>query len=143
MNREIKHPYWANDEKTQVVCQFHYENGQVLEASVMDTEEGNPDWAEIFETFTIEDIDNTTNRMLKEREEMLEKRKLEEGEHKERFKTDTLFAAKLEAFQIDAIRNSKNRKLKSSIRKAQTLMEVQAYTTILLMEEMKNEDSLD
>ena len=143
MNREIKHPYWANDEKTQVVCQFHYENGQVLEASVMDTEEGNPDWAEIFETFTVEDLDETTNRMLEEREEIKQKQRLQDDEQKERFKTDTLFAAKLEAFEIPAIRNSKNRKLKSSIRKAQTLMEVQAYTTILLMEELKNEESND
>ena len=143
MNREIKHPYWANDEKTQVVCQFHYENGQVLEASVMDTEEGNPDWAEIFETFTVEDLDETTNRMLEEREEIKQKQRLQDDEQKERFKTDTLFAAKLEAFEISAIRNSKNRKLKSSIRKAQTLMEVQAYTTILLMEELKNEESND
>ena len=56
-NRTIKHPFWADETKTKIVCQFHYDSGEVLEASVMDTEDGNPDWAEIIETFGMEELD--------------------------------------------------------------------------------------
>lgn len=139
MKREIKHPYWSKDDKTQIVCQFHYEDGTVLEAAVMDTAEGNPDWKEIFETFTVEEIDETTNRMKEEREQQAQKFEFEEKEKLERMKTDALFSAKLEAFEISLIRESKDRKLKSKIRKAQSLMEIQAYTTILLMRELESE----
>lgn len=139
MKREIKYPYWSRDDKTQVVCQFHYEDGTVLEASVMDTAEGNPDWKEIFETFTVEEIDETTNKMKEERAEIQQKAEFQEKEKLERMKTDALFSAKLEAFEISLIRESKDRKLKSKIRKAQSLMEIQAYTTILLMRELESE----
>ena len=141
MKREIKFPYWSRDDRTQVVCQFHYEDGTVLEASVMDTEEGNPDWKEIMETFTIEEIDETTNRMKEEAAEQQEKQRKEDEERKERMKTDALFAMKLEAFEIPLVRESKNRELKAKIRKSQNVVEVNAYTTILLMEAMKNEET--
>ena len=40
--------------------------------------------------------------------------------------------AKLDAFEIDIIKNSKNRKLKSRIRKAKTLIEVTAFASALI-----------
>ena len=46
-----------------------------------------------------------------------------------------LFSAKLEAFEIEEIKNSKNRKLKSRIRKAKNIMEVTAFTAALLISE--------
>ena len=36
--RTIKLPYWTNDQKDQVVCQFHYEGGPISTVSVSDTE---------------------------------------------------------------------------------------------------------
>lgn len=141
MKREIKFPYWSRDDRTQVICQFHYEDGAMLEASVMDTEEGNPDWKEIMETFTIEEIDETTNRMKEEAVAQEEKKRKEDEERKERMKTDALFAMKLEAFEIPLVRESKNRELKAKIRKSRNAVEVNAYTTILLMEAMKNEET--
>ena len=57
MKRTIKNPYWGNNEKTQVMCEFHFENGPIQTAAVSQTKEGNPDWQEIFTKFTTEDID--------------------------------------------------------------------------------------
>lgn len=140
MEKTIRNPYWGNQEKTQVICEFVIGN-QVQQVAVMDTENGNPDWKEIFETFTEEEITANTERGLREREKRREEQKIAEEEAKERAKTDALFAIKLEAFEIEAIRNSKNRKLKSAIRKAQSMLEVSAYTTLLLMEELNNESA--
>ena len=48
-------------------------------------------------------------------------------------KSDTLFDAKLEAFEIEIIKISKNREFKSRIRKAKSIMEVTALTAALIM----------
>ena len=97
-NREIKYPIWANEEKTKIKCKFHYENGEKLEASVMDTEEGNPDWAELMETFGVEGIDASHEIYLEERKKAAELHEAQKKEKAETDKASILFAAKLEAF---------------------------------------------
>lgn len=138
--RKILNPRWLNVEKTHVMCEFSYEGGPVVTAAIMDTKEGNPDWAEIMSSFTQEEIDaNTTNIIKNDQEKRLEqenKNKQRREEQKQTMKNEALFAAKLEAFEIEQVKNSKNRKLKTSIRKAQSIIEVNAYTTILLMNEL-------
>lgn len=138
MKREIKHPYWGNLEKTQVICQFHYEDGRVLEAAVQDTDEGNPDWAEIMETFGIEGVDAETEKFGNERREVKEKQEAQAREQADRDKNDFLFNTKLEVFEIPEIKNSTNRKMKSRIRKAKTLTEVQIFASVLMMKEIDN-----
>lgn len=132
MKRTIKNPYWGNDQKTQVICEFHFENGPIQTAAVSQTKEGNPDWQEIFTKFTPEEIDKLTEGALAEAREEHEKRKQIERDDIERMKVDALFQAKLDAFEIDIIKNSKNRKLKSRIRKAKTLIEVTAFASALI-----------
>ena len=132
MKRTIKNPYWGNDQKTQVMCEFHYENGPIQTAAVTQTKEGNPDWKEIFDNFTPEQIDELTETALVEAREEHEKRKQMERDDFERMKVDALFQAKLDTFEIDIIKNSKNRELKSRIRKAKTLLEVTAFASALI-----------
>lgn len=132
MKRTIKNPYWGNNEKTQVMCEFHFENGPIQSAAVTQTKEGNPDWEEIFDNFTPEQIDKLTENVLAEAREEHEKRKQMERDDIERMKADALFQAKLDAFEIDIIKNSKNRELKSRIRKAKTLIEVTAFASALI-----------
>lgn len=138
MNREIKNAYWADVEKTQVICEFHYEDGTVLEATVMDTTEGNPDWAEIMEVVGSDVVDSNTEQRLADRDAQITQQEENQKDRVEKHKTEVLFAAKLEAFEIDEIKNSKDRITKSKIRKAKSIIEVQAYTTILLMKELEN-----
>jgi len=171
MEKVIKHPYWSRDDKKQVVCQFHYEDGSVVEAAVMNTSDGepnNPDWDLVMESFTLEDIDALTAKMKKADREKKERlglnrpRSIEElrqappnetteerrRRHKElaraeeeekqqmdRQKNEMLFQAKLEAFEIDEIKGSMDRQMKSKIRRAKNLMQVQAYAAALIMKE--------
>ena len=132
MKRTIKNPYWGNDQKTQVMCEFHFENGPIQTAAVSQTKQGNPDWQEIFTKFTSEEIDKLTEGALAEAREEHEKRKQIERDDIERMKVDALFQAKLDAFEIDIIKNSKNRELKSRIRKAKTLIEVTVFASALI-----------
>ena len=138
MKRTIKNPYWGNNNKTQVICEFHYEGGPIQTAAITDTEEGNPDWKEVFDTFTIEEIDNLTENAKAEDAKEHEKRKEFQKDEIERIKSDALFDAKLEAFEIEDIKNSKNRTFKSRIRKSKSIMEVTALTAALII--LENEE---
>ena len=113
------------------------ENGEILEASVSDTEEGNPDWYEIMETFGVEDIDKRTQDFIDSHEEQHRKEKEWRKDQQEKQRSDALFSAKLEAFEMDLIKNSKNRELKSMIRKAKSIMEVTTYASVLVMKELE------
>jgi hypothetical protein len=55
-----------------------------------------------------------------------------------RGKQEVLFNYKLEAFEVEQIKNSKNTELKRMIRKSKSIIEVQAYATILIMKELEN-----
>ena len=47
---------------------------------------------------------------------------------------DDLFKLKLQSFEIEEIKNSKNRELKAAIRKSKTFLEVVAYTTAVILD---------
>ena len=130
--RKIENPYWGNQEKTQVICEFNYEGGPVVTAAVSNTDDGNPDWKEIFTIWTSEELDELTQKILDDENELKAKQKEAELDELERMKGDSLFAAKLEAFDIDIIKNSQNRNFKSKIRKAKNLTEVTSYAAALI-----------
>ena len=146
MNKKIVNPYWGNEEKTQVVCTFEYEDGTSLTASVMNSDEGvdnNPDWDQLFTEHTVEGIDKVSEDA---RNEGAAKYKTNKASNAEREKVDKakkqnedIFQAKLDAFTIAEIKSSTDRVLKAKIRKATTLIEVIAYSTQLIMKESENE----
>ena len=135
MKRIMLDPYWGNQEKTQVICKFKFANGLVQTASVMKSVQGNSDWKELFDVYTIEQIDKNTEEELKKDNLRRQKTREAEKEQVERVKADELFALKLEAFEIEEVKKSKNRELKSKIRKAKSLFEVTAYTVALMLKE--------
>lgn len=137
IKRTIKEPYWSNNDKTQVGCQFVYEDGRHFNVVVSDTADGNPDWKEIFENFNAEEIDKNTEEMLDRNRKQQEQREKIDAENAEKMKQEILFQAKLEAFEIEEIKNSQDRDLKSKIRKSKNLTEVQAYASILIMKELE------
>ena len=137
--RTIKEPYWSNEKKDQVICQFHYESGPMVIAAVSDAENSNPDWKEIMETFTPEEIDKNTKKIIDENKRKIKVNREENKDKREKQSSDSLFNSKLEAFEIDIIKNSKNRKLKSRIRKAKNLTEVIAFSSALISKEIDNE----
>ena len=165
MARKIEQPYWGNDDKTQVICKFVYDDGVVLEAAVMDTADGNPDWKEIMDTFTVDEIDTITGivkerhgkvssnlieqklaeaNLTDEEKAEIEARRIEEEKtHVNRIKAEQLFQAKLDAFEVDEVKNSTYTYMKSRIRKAKTIMEVQALTSALIIHELSSKGEID
>ena len=99
----------------------------------------NPDYKELVESITLEKITQNTG----DREE--KKKKQREAAEEERLSREkavalqALFDAKIQAFEIDSIKNSNNRALKAKLRKAQNIVEVNIYSMMIVMEELKNE----
>ena len=79
--------------------------------------------------------------IIKDAEYVAKFKKRERQEKKESEKIDALFNTKLEAFEISTVKNSKDRNLKSLIRKASNETEVYAYTAALILKEMKDEEN--
>lgn len=131
-------PYWSNKNNRHLIVTIKYPNGKESISSIMDKDGTNPDMIEILKQYTEDDIDKNTEEGLRRRNENI-KRQMERREsQKARAKQEALFNAKLQAFEIDMIKNSKDVELKRKIRKSKNIMEVQAYATILLMKDLEN-----
>ena len=104
----------------------------------------NPDFLEIIEQLGEEKITENTNKRNKEKEDKRKAREQQRLEHEKARELEKLFEAKIQAFEIDTIKNSKNRILKSKLRKSKNLIEVNIYSMMIVMEEMnKNEQGTD
>jgi hypothetical protein len=133
-DRQILEPYWASNLKNQIVCKFRYVDGQEVIASVSQTTEGNPDWDEIFQKFTVEEIDANTAAGAKLHEENRLKRQMEQQRQADNFRREALFMAKSDAFEVDLVRTSTNTELKSKLRKASSIMEVSILASMIALD---------
>lgn len=141
--KKYLNPYWSNKDNRHLIVTIEQPNGQHSLASIMDPDGTNPDMKAVLDQYTEEDIDNNTQEGLDRRNENI-KRQMERRESQQaRAKQEALFNCKLEAFEVEGIKNSKNTELKRMIRKSKSIMEVQAYATILLMKELENEKEAD
>lgn len=137
-NRTIENPYWANKEKQHVIAEFVYpDTGKRVTASIMN-DGTNRDFDELMKKYSVEQIDANTKKRVDDRNEHIKHNIERQKVDRTRMQQEQLFAAKLDAFEIDSIKASKNRELKSKIRKAKNIMEVTAYTVMLLQQEEAN-----
>ena len=68
-----------------------------------------------------------------------EESKIREEEHNKARKLEKLFNYKLEAFEVEEIKNSKNRKLKAKLRRAKSKIEVDMYSIMILQDQLEAE----
>lgn len=134
MARKIINPRWGNDEKTMILATFKYDDGRELIASISNVDDmTNPDWKEIMDTFGVDMLDQNTGDALeshlKRKAERAERNKIDQ----ERAQKEALFNLKAEAFDMEIVKNSKNRDVKNKIRRAATPTEVLVYTAVLHM----------
>ena len=141
--KKYLNPYWSNKDNRHLIVTIEQPNGQTSMASIQDSDGTNPDMKAVLEQYTEDEIDDNTKKGLDRRNENI-KRQMERRESQVvRGRQEMLFNCKLEAFEITAIKNSKNTELKRMIRKSKSVMEVQAYATILLMKELENAEATD
>ena len=137
--KKYLNPYWSNKDNRHLIVTIELANGQHSMASIQDPEGTNPDMKAVLEQYTEDEIDANTQEGLDRRNENIKRQMGRRESQNARAKQEALFNCKLEAFEVDAIKNSKNAELKRMIRKSKSIMEVQAYATILLMKELEND----
>ena len=136
---KYKHPYFLDKSvrsmKAEILVAGEYQEC-IINAGAPETGYVNADYDAIMEEYGEEELDRLTALVNDIESEKLERHEEQKTIQLNRMKQETLFNIKLEAFEIEIVKNSKNKELKKLIRKAKTPIEVQAYTTILIQKEM-------
>lgn len=141
MKRKIVNPHWINNARTVISAEFHYDDGRVAQATISESDVTNPDLVEIKTKFTQEELETNTRRKIQEINAERERKQQEELAKEQRKQQEELFAAKLRIFEIDTIKNSDNRLLKSKIRKSKSDVEALAWASALLLDAAQKEVS--
>jgi predicted glutamine amidotransferase len=154
MKRIFTSPIWYDNSKKSVICKITIvdddgneitHNGHIDQFSDAEEEQINPDWSELLNHYSIDDIDNLTDEFDKKQQEQLEKdleiHEEEKKRHDERKKQEKLFSTKLEIFEVPEIKESQNRAMKSKIRKANNETEVFLNAIKLFLDETKDDES--
>tara|TARA_R110002072_G_scaffold269348_1_gene428654 strand:+ start:1097 stop:1549 length:453 start_codon:yes stop_codon:yes gene_type:complete len=146
MKKEWKHPFWENYQKDRITAKLiiNHSDGKTSSSTATVskyTRDGNltEDYELIIAQNGIEKIDRNTKEREDRHRQRHEAEKRQQSESDQARKLEYLFNAKLEVFEIDAIKNSTNRKLKSKIRKSKNIYEMQAFLGLLVQEEYNNE----
>jgi len=138
--------FWETDEKNKLNCILEMEDdvGRVTRQVMLlnrHDRDGNPNelFNEVIEALGEESIDKETTDRVERKKAEAEEEKQRELEHNKARKLEKLFNYKLEAFEVEEIKNSKNRKLKAKLRRAKSKIEVDMYSIMILQEQLEAE----
>lgn len=138
MKRTIKNPHWTNNARTVMSAEFHYDDGRVVTAVINCNDSNNPDWAEIQAKYSTQELEENTMKAIKRQQQQQQAEKQHQQAIADKKRQEELFAIKLQAFETDAVKNTTNRALKSSIRRAKSVFEVYAFTAALILDSQKS-----
>jgi len=137
---KYKNPVWLDKENRSMQAEILFGDKYtpaIINAGPASEGKVNKDYDAIIEMFGEQEIDKLTQIKEDEKQLDVERRLAQEEVHKNRIKQEALFNMKLEAFEIPEVKDSEEKELKKMIRKAKTIIEVNAYTTILLWREFE------
>jgi len=133
--------FWETDEKKQLNCILELiDDGGRETRQVMLLNRHNEDGSEndlfneVIEARGEDEINHNTAERKTRKAAEAEEKKQRDTEHARARKLEELFNYKLEVFETDEIKNSKNRKLKAKIRRAKSKVEVNLWAMKLLEE---------
>jgi hypothetical protein len=96
----------------------------------------NPQYKEVVDAVGMNVIDRYTQQRQEEKELKRKEHEIKKEQEAQANMLEGLFSAKLRAFEIDEVKNSKNKPLRSRIRRAKNEMELNALVTLIIGEEM-------
>lgn len=135
----IKDAFWETPTKELLNCISEHKEGFKDVRQVHKLKRGDPLFSECVEALTEKHIDlNTDERVNKKFKEQERQRQLEISNRKAQ-KLEQLFNYKLETFEVEDIKESKNRILKSKLRRSKSIPEVNLYAIMILQDKLENE----
>lgn len=144
--RWMDNAFWETDQKQELNCILELEDdvGRVTRQQMfLRRFEKNGDENELFnevvDALGEARIDEETEARVVRKKAEAEESKIREEEHNKARKLEKLFNYKLEAFEVEEIKNSKNRKLKAKLRRAKSKIEVDMYSIMILQDQLEAE----
>jgi hypothetical protein len=136
--------FWETSEKKELNCILEIEDDvgrQTRQVMLLKRHNGdgseNELFNEVIQALGEESIDkNTEERKVRKSAEAAERKQRDE-EHARARKLEDLFNYKLEVFETEEIKASRNRKLKSKLRRAKSKVEVNLYAMMILQEALE------
>ena len=135
--------FWENEEKTVVKCIriTKLPNGQEKKdiLSVPQFKNGgalNPMWEDVMGKLGVEAINRSHAERLERKEAERAQATVIDSQNRKAAQLEDLFSLKLKAFEIDVIKLSTNRQLRSRLRRAQNEIELNAISTLIIGEEL-------
>lgn len=136
LKKEIIDPTWADEKRDRIHCKFKLMDDSIVTAAISIPPGGtNPDWDEIMEKFGEDVLEKNLQARLENQRKVEEQQILQERQNYEVAQKEALFNIKAEAFELDSIKQSKNKAIKNKIRRAGSILEVTIYTTALFLSE--------
>ena len=142
--RWMENAFWETDEKKELNCILELEDdvGRVTRQQMFlhrHNKDGSENdlFNEVVEALSEQRIDEETEDRVVRKKAEAEEEKIREEEHLKARKLEKLFNYKLEAFEVEEIKNSKNRKLKAKLRRAKSRIEVDLYSIMILQEQLE------
>ena len=144
----LDNAFWENDQKDEMSCILELEDDaerqtrQVMRLKKFDKDGNpNPDFEEVVEVLGEELItQNTEDRKTRKAAEK-EEREIRDLEHRKARKMEELFNYKMEAFEVEEIKNCKDRKLKGKLRRAKSKIEVDLYAIMIFQKSLEEEEN--
>lgn len=144
----LDNAFWETEDKNELNCILELEDDigrvtrQVMRLNKLDKEgNSNEDYEEVVEVLTEKLIDdNTSDRKVRKKQEKEEKQQ-RDVEHAKARKLEDLFNYKMEAFEVEEVKSSKNRKLKAKLRRAKSRIEVDMYAIMILQDSIALEEA--
>lgn len=141
--RWMDNAFWENDDKSQLNCILEMEDDvgrmtrQVMLLNRTDKEGNpNPDFDEVVDALGEDTINKETEDRVERKKAEKEEHVQRDKEHAKARKLEKLFNYKLEAFEVEEIKNSTNRKLKAKLRRAKSRIEVDMWSIMILQESL-------
>jgi len=135
----IKDAFWDTPKKTVLNCISEQEEGNKKIRQVHKLVDTDPLFKECVDALTTEHIDeNTKKRIARKFEEQKKQKELRESKQKAK-KMEQLFNYKLETFEVEEIKLSRNRELKSKLRRAKSIPEVNLWALKIMDDYLNSE----
>lgn len=137
----LDNAFWHNDEKevAEAILVITDDEGreitQVLTVRKFDLEGNiNPDWEELLEQIGEEQIDKSTAERRARKEEEREQHDQRKKAEKQARELEQLFDAKIKILEIEEIKKTENKTLKSKLRRSKNQVELNMYAQLIMME---------
>ena len=128
--------FWETSQKEILNCiSIEQENNKEIR-KVWKTKKGEDIFEAAVKFLGEEHIDKNTEARVKRKYDRQQAKKEAINAQKKAQQLEKLFNHKLEVFEIEEIKKSKNRKLKAKIRRSKSIPEVNIYAMLIMKEEL-------